>query len=333
MNLSLAVTSELELTSQEMLWLVLFIPIALLATRFLQKQDAFRLGCSHLIPADVASWRTRFHRAPLLMAILAVVCLIVVMARPERVETLTARHRGIDILLVVDVSSSMNEEDMAVAQSRLAVAKDAARGFIVNRTDDRIGLVAFARHADLIAPPTRDHDAVLQLLDSLQTKDASGGEDATAIGAAVAVAGETLAERTGSAQIVVVLTDGEENVASIRAKGEIAPIHAGQFCRAMDVRVYTIAAGSGRRGSDGSLVPLDTSALQSLAKTTGGTFFEARDAVGAARVYEAINESERTELEQPRVQRASIHERFLQMALLLFAASVVLRWTVLRVRP
>ena len=333
MNRALQNLFGFELSEPGCLAAVAMIPVALIVGRVFQKNRSFRLGCIHLIPGDCASWRTRLHRLPLCLMVLSVVCLLIVLSRPERTEVSSPRRRGMDILLAIDLSSSMNEQDMAASKSRLAVAKEAAQGFIGRRAEDRIGLVTFARHADLAAPPTRDHDALLAVVDAVATEDASDGEDATAIGAAIAIAADTLAEEQGNSQIVVVLTDGEENVATPGAKREIAPIHAGQFCTALGVRVYTIAAGSGRRGADGEFTPLDTRALRSVAAATGGAFFEARDADGAADVYMAIDEFEQMAFEPPVAQRASIHAPFCLAALLLFVAATLLRWTVLRVLP
>jgi Ca-activated chloride channel family protein len=101
-------------------------------------------------------------------------------------------------------------------------------------------------------------------------------------------------------KVVVLLTDGEENVARADLPEEIAPLEAAQLCQELGVRVYTIAAGIGHRSASGELVELDTAAVRRLAEQTGGAFFAARDASAVARVYSIIDELERSELEQPR---------------------------------
>src|SRR6185295_2846875 len=131
-------------------------------------------------------------------------------------------HRGIDILLCLDVSSSMTTPMARIgsmtgpsrpaSDSRLEVARDAAARFIRGRPDDRIGLLSFARYCDLIGPPTLDHAALLERLADVRAVEADGPEDATAIGAAVARAAQALRSSPSQSKLVIVLTDGEENV-------------------------------------------------------------------------------------------------------------------------
>src|SRR5690606_28443327 len=118
--------------------------------------------------------------------------------------------------------------------SRLTVGKQLAAEFLARRSDDRLGIVTFARYADLVCPPTLDHVAVAELLASVQLVDAEGPEDATAIGAAVGMAANLLQRSAASGKVIVLLTDGEENVATAGAPDQIAPLHAGQWCRDHD---------------------------------------------------------------------------------------------------
>lgn len=311
------------------LWLV---PVALILQRLLRKR-AFQLGSWTLLPDVAPSMRTRLRRLPLFLMSLGCVFVVVSLAGPQEARTLPIRRQGMDILLVVDTSSSMTEKDMAEDSSRLAVAQWAARSFIEERTEDRIGLLRFSRHVDLLCPPTQDHEALLEVLDGLAPTKEDSGEDATAIGAAIAMAADVLSHREQSSQIVVLLTDGEENVATPGAKGEIAPTHAAQYCTALGIRAYTIAVGGGKRLPSGERASLDTTAIERIASMTDGRFFQATDADAARDVYTAIGELEQMEYEEVRVEHASLLSVTLTLALLAVFVCALLRWTVLRVLP
>ncbi len=254
------------------------------------------------------SLRARMAGLPRILQCLGLGFLVVALARPvERVQ-LPLQAQGIDVLLCLDVSSSMAAKDLDAAHSRLDLAKKAATEFVGGRPADRFGLIRFARYPDLLSPLTLDHRALTSFLDEVQRVEADGLEDLTGIGNAVARAAQVLRSSPAKSKVVILLTDGEENVATAETPDEIGPDRAGQLCEELGVRVYTIAAGIGRRGGGGQWVPLDTAQVEHLAQRTGGEFFEARDGGAIREVYATIDRMEKTQFEEPQFE---LRERFL----------------------
>jgi len=246
------------------------------------------------------TWRQRWCRLPLLLEALVLACAAAALARPVERLPLPPEREGIDVLLCVDASSSMAADDLGGGRSRHDLAAAAAAEFVRRRRDDRVGCVRFARYADLVCPPTLDHEAAALLLQQIRLVAADSPEDATAIGAAVALAATVLARSPARGKVVVVLTDGEENVATQQTPQEIAPLHAAQLCARLGVRVHSVVVGQGTR-KDGRFVPLDTTAVRQLAATTGGRFFAARDGTALQQVYREIDALEKVAFAEPRV--------------------------------
>jgi len=308
-------------------WFLLLAPLLLLALRR-RPRRAVLFGPAPLARGLPKSWRVRLLRLPAGLAVLGVLLALLALARPIERVPLPRRSEGIDIMLCLDVSSSMSERDLARGRTRLEVAKAAALEFIRGRPHDRIGLVSFARFPDLRCPPTLDHEALGRILADVALVAGDGPEDATGIGAAVARAAAVL--RGG---VVVLLTDGDENVATTRSPKEIAPVHAGQLARELGVRTYAVTVGSGRRAASGEWVELDARQLRRLAEQTGGRFFAARDAEGLASVYGEIDALEKVEFHEPEYETKERFLPFLAAALALLLAGRVLQLTVLGVLP
>lgn len=284
-------------------------------------------------PPVPASWRVRLLPLPRTLQVLGLLLVVVALARPVHRSPLPPLTAGIDVLLCVDVSSSMAATDLDPARSRLAVVKAAAHDFIAQRPDDRIGLITFARFSDLRCPPTLDHAALGQLLAQIELVGQDSPEDATGIGGAVARAAEVLRTSPAPSRVIVLLTDGEENVATAQTPEEIAPLHAAQQCERLGVRVYAIAAGIGTRLPDGSFAPVDTRQLRVLAQRTGGRFFTARDAGAVAGVYAAVHQLERSDFAEPRYRLEDGFAPFLLAALLLLLGGHLLASTLLAGMP
>ena len=236
---------------------------------------------------------------PVALRSLALAALIVALARPQTgITTENVLTEGIDIVMVLDVSSSMLAEDLE--PNRLEAAKAVGAGFVAGRRNDRIGLVAFAGQAFTQAPLTFDYDVVESLLDELEIGMI---EDGTAVGMGLATAVKRLQASPAESKVVVLLTDGRSN------RGEIGPVTAAQMAQALGVRVYTIGAGSqgtarvpvpdplgGTRYAN-MRVDIDEPTLQQVAELTGGRYFRATDAESLAEIYAEIDELERTEIE------------------------------------
>jgi Ca-activated chloride channel homolog len=223
--------------------------------------------------------------------------LVIALARPRssaRAEDVTTE--GINIALVVDLSSSMLAEDFQ-PQNRLEVAKEKVKQFIAGRSSDRVGLVAFAGEALTQVPLTTDYPVLLLAVDNLQAGQLADG---TAIGTAIATAANRLRTAPGRSRVMVLLTDGENN------RGSIDPRTAAQAAATFGIKVYTIGAGTEGiapvpvgRGLMGwryeyRPVRIDEELLRDVARISGGRYFRARDAVALERIYEQIDRLERS---------------------------------------
>lgn len=335
-----ALTGQLLL--QPLFGLLLALPaLGWVALRWWQRTPAPR---GHLFaPAPLlaaaplpATWRTRLHRLPDACALLAaLLCTVAVMRPVVRVEV-QAERTGIDIVLCLDVSSSMAAKDLDAQQSRLQLARSAAVAFVAGRPDDRIGLVRFARFPDLVCPPTTDHQALEQMLGELAQVARDGPEDATGIGTAVARAVQVLSASTAPSRVVVLVTDGEENVAAAGTPNEIGPLQAAQLAQRHGVRVHALAVGAGAPAGGTKPIdtgPVDTAQVEQMAQRTGGRFFAVADAASLAGVYREIGALEPSPAPVPRFR---FDERYRPWALLAFAAAAlafVLRRTWLQVLP
>jgi Ca-activated chloride channel family protein len=279
------------------------------------------------------TWRARMLPVPALLEAGGLLLVVVALARPVERTPLPVETEGIDIVLCLDTSSSMAERDLDPARTRLEVAKDAASRFVAGRPHDRIGLVCFARYPDLRCPFTLDHDALRRILRDVAMVARDGPEDATGIGAAVALAAKLLLNGKARSKVVILLTDGEENVATRQTPSEIAPVHAAQLCKELGVRVYAIAAGTfGGSAPDGRL-STDTSQVRRMAEACDGAFFEAQSAETLAAVYSRIDALEKAPIRQVRHR---VEERFVPVllaALALLAGARLIRATVLEVLP
>jgi Ca-activated chloride channel family protein len=245
--------------------------------------------------------RSRWGRLWPLLRWMGAALFVVALARPNvEHHHANVRASGVDIMLAVDVSGSMQARDMLGpdgATSRLDAAKEVVGRFVRDRTNDRIGLVAFAGQPYLVSPLTLDHDWVLQRLQSL---DASAAGDGTAIGSAIASGVRRLDAHEAKSKLLVLLTDGQNNA------GKITPAAAGEAARALGVKVYTIGVGSAgealvpltdQRGQEQLVkarVDVDEASMKRIADITGGAFYRATDTKSLQNVYAAIDRSEKT---------------------------------------
>ncbi len=327
--------SDLVLRDPWFLLLAALVPIALLARRR-AGEAALTFAPMSLLAAGAGapagSLRTRLVSLPRALGAAGLVLLAVALARPSTRALVPVETKGIDVVLCLDTSSSMTADDLARGRTRLDVAKEAARRFVEGRLGDRIGLVTFARYADVRCPPTRDHAALEAILADVRPVASDSAEDATAIGAAVARSADLLRERNAPSRVVILLTDGEENVAIAGAKGEIAPAHAAQLCEALGVRVHAIVVG-GEAGAVAGRPPPDTREVERLAERTRGGFHEAKDAAALAAVWAGIDALERSPEAAGKTVLEDRFLPFLLVGLLLLLAGRFLGATVLDVLP
>jgi Ca-activated chloride channel family protein len=234
-----------------------------------------------------------------LWPILAAALMIVGLARPQRMHSHTeVTANGIDIVLLLDVSGSMQALDFALEGRRLnriAIVKTVVSKFIDERPNDRIGLIAFAASPYLVSPLTLDHDWLQQ---NLERVNVGVADDGTAIGSAIAAGVNRLRATTAKSKVVILLTDGVNN------SGKISPMAAAEAARALGVKIYTIGVGvrgkapvpvrddAGRMHVIMATVDVDEKTLQAVAEETGGQFYRATDTDSLQRIYDQINRFE-----------------------------------------
>ncbi len=291
------------------------------------------------------SLRLRLARLPALLLALAVVALAVALADPRTGDATTRVQReGIAIAMVVDRSGSMQARDFVAddaSASRLDVVKRVFRDFVSGRSreGDLIGLVAFARYADGLCPPTLDRGNLLQILGQVEIAT-DPEEDGTALGEGLALAVERLRELPARSKVAILLTDGVSNA------GEIDPLHAADLASQFGIRVYTIGAGStgyapvpvrvrgGRTVLQRAYVEIDERTLEAIAERSGGRYFHATDAEALADVVDEIDRLERSEITEVRYLAYTHHYPvFVASSLGLVAAAALLSGTLLRRLP
>lgn len=278
-----------------LLLLMLLIPV-LLGWRSRRRNAAINFPDGSLLHKLPVTWIVRLQ--PLLPALyaLGLACLIVAIARPQRgLSESRVNTEGVDMVLLLDLSTSMETPDFArngQRQTRIESAKQVIGEFIQKRPDDRIGMVAFSALPYSVAPLTLDHSWLAQRLDGLRTGML---EDGTAIGDAIASAVNRLRDSKAKSRIVILLTDGINN------RGELTPENAAQAAAALGIKIYTIGIGGGMPIRQGffTLPPqeMDETSLRRIAELSKATFFRARDLKTLEEVYDTINQLEKTEIE------------------------------------
>ncbi len=287
-------------------------------------------------------WRVRLRHAPLVLAALGLVLGSVALARPQHGtlrEDVTTQ--GVDIVVALDVSGSMAAEDFQ-PRNRLAVAKEVVAEFFGRRKSDRVGLVVFAGRSLTKSPPTTDTAVLLRQLDDVRLEMLPDG---TAIGSGLATSLTRLRRSQAKSRVVVLVTDGANNA------GEIDPATAADMAKAMEVRVYTVLVGRGGRvpmpvkvqdpftGAVGrqtvmTEVQIDEGLLKRIAERTGGEFFRATDPESLRRIFERVDQLEKSEIKLAAYRRyRELFPSVLEAAAALFAAAALSWASGLRVVP
>ncbi len=270
--------------------LLLLIPVLLLPLQA-RLTGRNRLAVSRLDALDRRlTLRMVLSPLPSALRLLGLVLLVIALARPRLTRTdVMVESEGLDIMLAVDTSGSMEERDLnigRVAKDRLSVAKGVMDDFIGGRPHDRIGVVAFGEDAFTFVPLTLDHVSLREVLRGLQIGVA--GAQGTAVGSALAVASKRLKDLEAPSRVLILLTDGRNNA------GRIQPQQAAEAAAALDIKIYTVGVGAHRTGlsrifgSEG----LDEEGLKAIAAATGGRYFRATDSKSLRKIYDTIDELE-----------------------------------------
>jgi Ca-activated chloride channel family protein len=287
----------------EWFWALLIIPVILIKFGFdfwKKRVPVLSFSSSAMLKDISGSWRTYGVYLPPVLFIAGLVLTILALARPQLQNTVVERNaEGIDIVLALDLSTSMRAEDLK--PNRFDAAKTVATEFIDKRTSDRIGLVAFAAKSFTVCPPTLDYDLLKKLLEDVQMGVI---EDGTAIGMGLATSVNRLKESIAESKVIILLTDGQNN------SGEIDPVTAADLAASFGIKVYTIGAGTrgtapypiddpifGRRYQN-VRVDIDEEMMQRVADITGGKYYRATDTESLLSIYGEIDELERTKVEE-----------------------------------
>ena len=321
--------------------LLLLIPYIL--WYFLYRKNSeptMRMSATAMYRYAAKSWRIRIMHLPMLLRCVAFVLLVCIMARPQTHNSWDNKQvEGIDIMLVMDVSTSMLAEDLK--PNRMEAAKSVAAEFISDRPNDNIGLTIFAGEAFTQCPMTTDHASLLNLLHTVRTDIAARGviSDGTAIGMGIANAVSRLKDSKAKSKVAILLTDGSNNM------GDISPLTSAQIAKSFGIRVYTIGVGTNKvapypmpvaGGTQYVNIPveIDTKTLDNIARTTDGSFYRATNNRELSRIYKDIDKLEKTKMDVKRFSRR--YEAYQPFALALFIvllAEILLRTVVLRRIP
>ena len=292
----------MEFAQPYYLFLLLLLPLLLLwYFKKGQNQEAtLRFSNLDLFPEHIIKSGRIKNLIFIFSRIIIMMLIIMALARPRFVDTVQeTKTEIIDILLVIDQSSSMLAQDFK--PNRLEAAKDVAKAFIKDREGDRLGLIVFAGESYIQCPLTRDIDVLLAFTDQIEIIDKE--HDGTAIGMAIANAINRLRDSEAESKTIILLSDGSNN------QGELDPVTAADLAAKFGIKIYTVAAGTrglapypvtdawGRQVIQKVQVDVDEESLQEIAEITNGRFFRATDNQSLKEVYREIDALERTEIE------------------------------------
>jgi Ca-activated chloride channel family protein len=318
---------NIEFANPQMFWLLLLLPLALLWYFFKRKEQSAALKISTTKGFSKNQFLPKLKPLLFTMRILALAGIIVAMARPQTkdISTRTKTTKGIDIVMSIDVSSSMLARDLK--PNRLAALKEVAADFINERPNDRIGLVAYAGESYTKTPITSDKSIVLNALREITYGQLNDG---TAIGMGLATSVNRLKESRAKSKVIILLTDGVNN------SGFIEPQTAADLAVEFDIKTYTIGLGTNGNAlspiaynADGSFrygmrqVEIDEPLLKDIARVTGGKYFRATNNEKLEEIYEEINKLEKTEIEEFRYTR---YEEKFRPWVLLAGVLLLLEW-------
>jgi Ca-activated chloride channel homolog len=328
--------SDIEFAQPYQFMLLGLIPILLIwyIGGYQRKQSSVMISGTGPL-AGLSSWKTTLRHLPFALRMLALVCLVVALARPQkRNDEQMVSGEGVDIILCVDVSGSMLAQDLT--PNRLEAAKNVAANFVDSRPTDRIGLVIFSGESFTLTPVTTDKAVLKTQIFSVRSGLL---EDGTAIGSGLATSVDRLRSSQSKSKVVILLTDGENN------GGMIDPNTAKEIAKSIGVRVYTIGVGTdgyapipvqtiGGIVMQREKVNIDEKLLKQIADETGGKYFRAKDNEGLSNIYSEIDKLEKSRIEVTALKRYT--EKFFPFALaaaVLVFLELVLRMTVFRKFP
>ena len=313
--------------------LLLLLPIVGWYMYELRNSDAsVQVSDTRVLAAQPKSIRIWLLHVPFVLRIAVITLISIALARPQLTNKWSSQStEGIDIMMALDISGTMLAEDLR--PNRLEAAKKVASDFVIARPNDQIGLVVFAGESFTQCPLTTDHAVLVNLFKSVEYGMV---EDGTAIGLGLANAVNRMKDSETKSKVIILLTDGSNN------RGDIDPQTAAEIAKTYGIRVYTIGVGSYGQARVPVQTPIgkqyitmdnefDETTLRSIAETTGGQYFRAKDNTSLKAIYDQIDQMEKTKL---RVREFSKHTEnfmpFLYAALICLLLELIIRYFVLR---
>lgn len=286
------------------------------------------------------SWKVRLMPLQLILRLLAFSMIIVALARPQTSNSWKNKQvEGIDIMLAMDVSTSMLAEDLK--PNRIEAAKQVAAEFIAGRPNDNIGLTIFAGEAFTQCPMTTDHSSLINLLQNVRTDIAARGliSDGTAIGMGLANAVGRLKSSKAKSKVVILLTDGSNNM------GDLSPMTSAEIAQSLGIRVYTIGVGTNKvapypmpvgGGVQYVNVPveIDSKTLKDIAEATNGDFYRATNTAELHKIYKEIDQLEKSKMDVRKFSRKyDAFQPFVAIAVMALLLEILFRITLFRRIP
>ena len=331
----------MEFANKEYLFLLLLmIPYLIWYLMYRKKSEpTMRMSDTRAYLRAPRSWRVTLMPIQLLLRLAVLTLLVLVLARPQTTNSWkNETMEGIDIMLAMDVSTSMLAEDLK--PNRIEAAKQVAADFIIGRPNDNIGLTIFAGEAFTQCPMTTDHAALLNLLHNIRTDIAQRLiEDGTAIGMGLANAVSRLKDSKAKSKVVILLTDGSNN------RGDLSPMTAAEIAKSFGIRVYTIGVGTNKvapypmpvaGGVQYVNIPveIDTKMLSDIAAATDGDFYRATNNKELQQIYKEIDKLEKSKLNVKKYsKRYEAYQPYAIAAIILLLLEILLRITVFRKLP
>ena len=332
----------MEFANKEYFFLLLLtIPYIIWYVLYRKKSEpTIRIGDTFAFRYAPKSWKVRLMPIQPFLRILAFVLLVTALARPQTQNSWKNKSvEGIDIMLAMDISTSMLAEDLK--PNRIEAAKQVASEFISSRPNDNIGLTIFAGEAFTQCPMTTDHKSLLNLLQTVRTDLAAQQliHDGTAIGMGLANAVSRLKDSKAKSKVIILLTDGSNNM------GDLSPMTSAEIARSLGIRVYTIGVGTNKvapypMAVAGGVqyvnipVEIDTKTLSDIASATEGDFYRATNTSELHRIYQEIDRLEKSKLNVTRFsKRFDVYQPFAAAAAVVLLLEILLRITVFRRIP
>ena len=291
-----------------------------------KSEPTMRMSDTRIYQYAPKSMRVRLIHLPMVLRCICFVLIVIAMARPQTHYSWDNKTvEGIDIMLAMDVSTSMLAEDLK--PNRMEAAKDVATEFISGRPTDNIGLTIFAGEAFTQCPMTTDHASLLRLLHDTRTDIAARGliDDGTAVGMGLANAVTRLKDSKAKSKVVILLTDGSNNM------GDISPMTAAEIAKSYGIRVYTIGVGTNKVAP---YPEIDAQTLRDIAQTTDGNFYRATSTAELKKIYKDIDKLEKSKFNVKHfAKRYEAYQPFALGALLVLLLEILLRLTWFRRIP